>query len=156
MLKVQYQIPVNAHSAEQSEHLSSEQLWMGLLLRILEPMRFTIGLDNANINQTSEVDFERTLFFGEHEIRDRVVLEPKHRARFTTEATDKAPSGQLTYEIIEDGDHGLMLQCEYATEFPEPARTEEKNLLEMVKNAYRMADEDMVRIIREYMQMSRH
>ena len=49
-----------------------------------------------------------------------------------------------------------MLLCEYATAFPEPSSDEELQLLETIKSAYRMADEDMVRIIRDYALMARH
>jgi hypothetical protein len=156
MLTVHYQISVNPHSAHEQVHLSAEQLWSGLLLRIVEPERFTIGLDRAEVAQISDVRYQRTLFFGEHAIRDEVVLTPQHSVRFTTEATDTVPSGQLYYEIQNDPMQGLMLHCEYATNFPEPNTDEDRSLLEAVKNAYRMIDEDMVRLIREYALMVRH
>ena len=76
MLTVHYQISVNPHSAHEQVHLSAEQLWSGLLLRIVEPERFTIGLDRAEVAQISDVRYQRTLFFGEHAIRDEVVLTP--------------------------------------------------------------------------------
>ena len=63
MLKVDYQISVNSHPAHEQAHLSAEQLWSGLLLRIMEPERFTIGLDRAEVAQISDVRYQRTLFF---------------------------------------------------------------------------------------------
>jgi hypothetical protein len=48
------------------------------------------------------------------------------------------------------------LFCEYQTEFPEPDSDEVRQLLEMVKNAYRMADEEMLCIIREEAHLMRH
>lgn len=156
MLKVHYQLAVNPYPAHEQAHLSAEQLWSGLVLRVLEPLRFTLGLDEAQVEQTDEAHYQRILFFGENAIRDQVELQQQRSVRFITEATDKAPSGQLYYEIQNDSTQGLMLHCEYATAFPEPNTDEERQLLEMIKNAYRMADEDMLRIIREYALMARH
>lgn len=156
MLKVQYQIFINPYPTQEQAHLSIEQLWSGLVLRVLEPMRFTIGLDGAEVTQVNERQYRRTLSFGAHSIVDEVALEPQRSVRFVTEATEQIPSGQLYYEIQDDPTHGLVLLCEYATAFPEPQSDEEQQLLETIKSAYRMADEDMVRIIREYAQMVRH
>lgn len=156
MLKLQHHIRINPYPTQEQAHLSIEQLWSGLVLRVLEPMRFTIGLDGAQVTQVNERQYRRTLSFGAHSIADEVALEPQHSVRFVTEATEQIPSGQLYYEIQDDPTHGLVLLCEYATAFPEPQSDEEQQLLETIKSAYRMADEDMVRIIREYAQMVRH
>lgn len=156
MLNVQYQIRINPYPAHEQAHLSADQLWSGLVLRVMEPERFTLGLERAQVEKISEVHYQRALFFGAQAIHDEVVLVPNRSVRFTTVATDSVPSGQLFYELQNDAEQGLMLHCEYATNFPEPSTDEERSLLEAVKNAYRMVDEDMVRIIREYAQMVRH
>ena len=156
MLKVNYQLSVNPYPADEQAHLSAEQLWSGLVLRVLEPLRFTLGLDDAKIEQMDQDNYQRVLFFGDNAIRDRVALTEQRSIRFVTEATERAPSGELYYEIQEHPTEGLMLHCEYVTAFPEPNSDEEKQLLAMIQNAYRMADEDMLRIIREYSQEARH
>ena len=156
MLKVNYQLSVNPYPSDEQAHLSVEQLWSGLVLRVLEPVRFTIGLDEAHVQQTDEQHYQRVLHFGDNAIRDQVELRDQHSIRFVTEANERAPSGQLYYEIQQHPTDGLVLHCEYATEFPEPNTDEERQLLEMIKNAYRMADQDMLRIIREYSQEARH
>lgn len=156
MLKVQYQIRINPYAPNEQAHLSLEQLWSGLVLRVLEPQRFTLGVERAEIEPVSEVLYRRALFFGAHAIEDEVALTPQHSVRFSTVATESVPAGQLYYEIQQDAELGLVLYCEYATNFPEPSTDDERALLEAVKNAYRMGDEDMVRIIREYAQMVRH
>ena len=156
MLKLHHQIRINPYPVQEQAHLSVEQLWAGLVLRVLEPVRFTIGLDGADVVKISEVQYRRVLSFGAHSISDEVVLEPERSVRFVTEATEAIPSGQLYYEIQEDPTQGLVLLCEYATAFPEPSSDEELQLLETIKSAYRMADEDMVRIIREYAAQVRH
>ena len=156
MLKLHHQIRINPYPVQEQAHLSVEQLWAGLVLRVLEPVRFTIGLDGADVVKISEVQYRRVLSFGAHSISDEVALEPQRSVQFTTEATEQIPSGQLYYEIQNDATQGLMLHCEYATNFPEPSTDEDQSLLEAVKNAYRMIDEDMVRLIREYALMVRH
>ena len=46
MLQLSYPIIVNS---PQVNHLTAEQLWTGLLLRVMEPMRFTVGLERAHV-----------------------------------------------------------------------------------------------------------
>ena len=148
MLQLSYPIIVNS---PQVNHLTAEQLWTGLLLRVMEPMRFTVGLERAHVSQVDDETFERVLYFGEHEICDEVKL-----VQFTTVANEHAPQGRLRYEIQNHAEQGLVLLCEYQTEFPEPDSDEVRQLLEMVKNAYRMADEEMLCIIREEAHLMRH
>ena len=153
MLLLSYPIVVNPpHLCS----LTAEQLWTGLLLRVMEPVRFTVGLDAADVLPVNDETFQRVLYFGEHEIYDEVKLVHAHSVQFTTVANARAPQGRLRYEIQNHADQGLILLCEYHTAFPEPDTDESKQLLEMVKNAYRMADEEMLRIIREEAHLARH
>ena len=153
MLQLSYPIVVNQPTLR---NLTAEQLWTGLLLRVIEPVRFTVGLDDAKVVQVDSETFHRVLYFGAHEIVDEVKLIPAYRVQFTTVANERVPQGRLLYEIQNDAEQGLILHCEYHTEFPEPDTDESRQLLEMVKNAYRMADEEMLRIIREDTDLARH
>lgn len=153
MLQLSYPIIVNS---PQVNHLTAEQLWTGLLLRVMEPMRFTVGLERAHVSQVDDETFERVLYFGEYEICDEVKLVYARSVQFTTVANEHAPQGRLRYEIQNHAEQGLVLLCEYQTEFPEPDSDEVRQLLEMVKNAYRMADEEMLCIIREEAHLMRH
>jgi hypothetical protein len=153
MLQLSYPILVNPSHLPS---LSAEQLWTGLLLRVMEPVRFTVGLDQADVSQVDELTFQRVLNFGGHEIHDEVQLQHPHSVQFTTVANERVPEGRLRYEIQNHAEQGLILLCEYHTAFPEPDTDESKQLLEMVKNAYRMADEEMLRIIREDALVARH
>ena len=83
-------------------------------------------------------------------------MQHPHSVQFTTVANERVPEGRLRYEIQNHAEQGLILLCEYHTAFPEPDTDESKQLLEMVKNAYRMADEEMLRIIREDALVARH
>ena len=108
------------------------------------------------MSQVDDETFERVLYFGEHEICDEVKLVYARSVQFTTVANEHAPQGRLRYEIQNHAEQGLVLLCEYQTEFPEPDSDEVRQLLEMVKNAYRMADEEMLCIIREEAHLMRH
>ena len=96
MLQLSYPIIVNS---PQVNHLTAEQLWTGLLLRVMEPMRFTVGLERAHVSQVDDETFERVLYFGEHEICDEVKLVYARSVQFTTVANEHAPQGRLRYEI---------------------------------------------------------
>ncbi|TDR31173.1 AtaL-like protein [Hydromonas duriensis] len=136
--------------------LSIDSLWSGLLLRILEPMRFTVGLDGADILERSESRYRRALHFGEHVVHDVVNVNHNKSVEFVTDATEKSPSGRLLIEIENRNPDELRLKFFYTTQFPEPSNDEERALLEMIKNAYMAADMDMIRIIREYAEMTKH
>lgn len=153
MLELTHTLPVNtAHKPQ----LTLEQLWTGLLLRVIEPTRFTVGLDEAKILEQSETHFRRVLSFGEHQVSDVVKVSPQQSLEFITDATETAPSGRLLIEVQGQEPADLRLKFAYTTQFPEPSSDEERGLLEMIKNAYMAADMDMLRIIREYAQMSLH
>lgn len=154
MLELNHVLPVNR---PEQAHLSREQLWSGLMLRVLEPIHFTIGLDEAKIlAQLDDSQYRRALHFGEHVVQDTVTLKNFESVEFVTDATDAVPSGRLLIEIVGEAGVDLKLSFSYTTAFPEPSSDEERGLLEMVKSAYSAADADMIRIIREHALSVRH
>lgn len=153
MLKLTHTLVVNT---EKSAHISRAQLWNGLLLRIVEPMHFTIGLDAVKMLEQTASGYRRALYFGEHVVQDIVTLVDGESVEFVTIATETAPSGKLLIAIEGDGGDDLHLKFVYNTQFPDPSNDEERGLLEMIKNAYMAADEDTVRIIREHALAVRH
>lgn len=154
MLILKHSLTVNRPSAADS--LNAQQLWTGLMLRVLDPMRFNSNIDQADVQKIDEQTYARVLYFGAQGIQDRVDIAPHHYVQYTTIANEHAPQGQLRYTIEAHNEHGLQLLCEYQTEFPEPTNPEEAQLLEMVKNAYALADEEMLDIIRADAQLARH
>ena len=108
MLQLSYPILVNPSHLPS---LSAEQLWTGLLLRVIEPVRFTVGLDQAKVSQVDELTFQRVLYFGGHEIHDEVQLQHPHSVQFTTVANERVPEGRLRYEIQNHAEQGLILLC---------------------------------------------
>lgn len=153
MLELNYTLRVNTDTVIV---LNAAQLWTGLMLRVIEPTRFVIGLDHAEVEQTSTTTYTRRLFFGEQIIVDTVLLTPESAVHFTTEASGGVPSGQLNYRIEQHSETELLLHCHYATDFPEAANGEELQLFEMIKQVYRSADDDMLRIIRQNAQSMKY
>ena len=134
--------------------ISLEQLWAGLILRIVNQTQFTVGLDQVDILEQSDTLYCRALHFGQHIVHDRVYCVPNESIEFVTDATDAVPSGRLLIRILDEGE--LRLSFEYITEFPEPSNDEERQLLGIVKAAYVAADADTIRIIRELVLHTRH
>ncbi len=153
MLELTHTLPVNRVNHPE---LSLEQLWAGLMLRVIEPTLFTVGLDRADILTQTNEQYRRALHFGEHVVHDTVTLLKHQRIEFVTDRTDNAPSGRLLIEVEGDVGDTLKLTFSYATEFPEASNDEERGLLEMIKSAYMAADEDTIRIIREHALTVRH
>jgi Domain of unknown function (DUF1857) len=142
--------------AHPQTHINAAQLWNGLMMRVLDPMRFNSNIDQAQVKQIDDTHYQRTLHFGAQGIQDNVRIEPQHSVQYTTTPTQDTPQGQLRYSIHNDTTQGLQLICEYETQFPEPTNPEEQQLLEMVKSAYCLADEEMLDIIRADAHMVRH
>ena len=153
MLELTHTLPVNR---VKHPELTLEQLWSGLMLRVIEPVLFTVGLDRADILAQTDEGCRRALHFGEHVVHDTVTLVAYRSGEFVTDPTDAAPSGRLRIEVEGDAGDALKLTFSYVTEFPEASTDEERGLLEMIKAAYMAADEDTIRIIREHALTVRH
>lgn len=151
MLHHTYTLPVNQAG---QPSISLEQLWSGLILRIIEQPQFTLGLDSVDMIAQTETDYRRALHFGAHIVHDRVHCVPHQSVEFVTDATDTAPSGRLLINIIHEP--VLSLQFAYSTEHQDASSDEEQQLLGIIKSAYVAADTDMIRIIRELSFLTHH
>ncbi|TAL55552.1 SRPBCC family protein [Pandoraea sp.] len=132
--------------------LSREQLWRGLVLRAEQPELFVLGLDECVIRHRTDALLERELHYGQAVVKDRVVFEPLQQVRYETAATDQHAGGTLTMSIEEPAHTRLFVRFSYATTLPENSDAEALRYSEFVKSAYREADIDTVRRIREYAQ----
>lgn len=153
MIELSHTLAINSanHPA-----LTLSQIWNGLILRITEQTRFTLGLDSVDItdknHDESPTVYRRVLHFGAHQVRDSVFVVPQQSIEFVTEETPTAPSGRLLIQVNDD----LSLTFSYTTQFPDPTTPEEEQLLGIIKAAYQAADADMIRIIREQALSVRH
>ncbi|WP_186057405.1 SRPBCC family protein [Burkholderia gladioli] len=152
-MNFEHLIQINASDNPMLPMLTREQLWEGLVLRAEQPQLFVIGLDSCEIQSRTDTVLERELHFGQATIRDRVTFTPNHQVRYDIHAADGEIGGSLTMTIEERGDAELFLRFEYRTTLPETADSEDARQTQgIVKEAYRTADIDTVRLIREYAQ----
>lgn len=135
------------------EPLTREQLWHGLVLRAEQPQLFVPGLDRCVIRSRVGDVLERELQYGPAAlVRDRAILTPETQVRYEIAATETYVGGSLTMTIEQPDELQLFLRFEYRTTLPE-SRTEGEEAhrtQEIVKSAYREADIDTVRLIRQY------
>jgi hypothetical protein len=135
------------------EPLTRDQLWHGLVLRAEQPQLFVPGLDRCIIHSRAGGVLERELQYGPAAVvRDRVILTPESQVRYEIAPTETYVGGSLTMTIEQPDALQLFLRFEYRTTLPE-SRTEGEEAhrtQEIVKSAYREADIDTVRLIRQY------
>lgn len=132
------------------ETITRDQLWEGLVLRAEQPQLFVLGLDSCAILSRTADTLERELHYGNATVRDRVTLTPHESVRYDILATETYVGGSLTMTIEQPDAVQLFLRFEYATTLPTPDTEDARQTSEIVKSAYREADIDTVRLIREY------
>lgn len=129
------------------EPLTRRQLWQGLVVRAERPSYFLIGLDECRILERRGNVLERLLRFGALQVRDRVTLDPPRRVQFDVEPYAGLSGARLVIGIEEPQPGQLFLRFEYALQ--SDAGTVDPELDEYRKSAYREADIDTVRMIRQ-------
>jgi hypothetical protein len=128
--------------------LSREQLWRGLKLRAEDPMQFVLGLDKFEVIRRGEDGLVRELRFGRLTVRDRVSFTPMSQVRYEVEAAGEIPAATLVTTIEEPAPEQLFVRFEYDTKPVEGGPPVEPYYQQFVKEAYREADIDAIRIIR--------
>lgn len=129
--------------------LTRDQLWRGLVLRAEQPAAFVLGLDECIVHERTDDTLHRELRFGQTVVLDRVTFEAHQSVRYETAATDAHAGGTLTMRIEEPNPTNYFVRFTYSTTLPEDAETTDTRYSEFVKSAYREADIDTVRRIRE-------
>jgi hypothetical protein len=136
------------------EAMTREQVWEGLVLRAEQPQLFVIGLDSCKILSRRGEVLERELHYGQAVVRDRVTMTPEDSVRYDILPTADYVGGSLTMSIEQPDELQLFLRFTYSTTLPvadDPnASADALQTQEIVKSAYREADIDTVRLIRQY------
>jgi hypothetical protein len=152
-LNFEHLIQINAVDDPSVPVLTREQLWEGLVLRAEQPQLFVIGLDRCVVHERTATTLERELHYGHATVRDRVTFTPNQQVRYDIHAAGGEIGGSLTMTIEEREDQQLFLRFEYRTTLTVSDDSgEARQTHEIVKEAYRTADIDTVRLIREYAQ----
>jgi Domain of unknown function (DUF1857) len=138
------------------EGMTREQIWEGLVLRAEQPQLFVLGLDRCVILSRDGDILERELHYGQAVVRDRVTLMPETSVRYDILPTADYVGGSLTMAIEQPDALQLFVRFTYATTLPvadDPhAAADALQTQEIVKSAYREADIDTVRMIRQLVQ----
>jgi hypothetical protein len=128
--------------------LTREQLWLGLKLRAEDPLQFVVGLDRFELIRHGDNELVRELRFGRLTVRDRVSFTPMVHVRYEVEAAGEVPAATLVTTIEEPEPEQLFVRFEYHTRPLEGAPPVEPYYQQFMKEAYKEADIDAIRIIR--------
>jgi hypothetical protein len=143
----QHLVQVNDPLDPRIEPLGRRRLWRGLVVRVEHPGHFLIGLDECRIVNRAGNSLQRELRFGSAVVRDRVTLEPPTLVRYEVEPFGPVAGASLVIRIEEPQPGQLFLRFEY--ELQNRPGDADSELDEYRKSAYREADIDTVRQIRQ-------
>jgi hypothetical protein len=149
-LRFEHLVQINDVRDARLEMLSRDQLWRGLLLRAQTPKLFIPWLDDADVQADADGSLQRTLRFGDFEVRDRVTFEHETRVHYEVEDRRANTRFALTMRIEEPQPAALFVRFTYeARSIDHHAQSP---LSDIVRSAYRQADEDTVFRIRQFAQ----
>jgi hypothetical protein len=132
--------------------LTRDQLWLGLVLRAERPTLFLLGLDACHISERSESGLSRTLHFGPMVVRDRVQFIAQQQVHYLVPQQDQIPASELRMSIDEPEPGALFVRFEYIDAAGDLETEEESFYNDFRREAYKAADIDTIRVIRELAQ----
>ncbi|MEK8086137.1 AtaL-like protein [Aquabacterium sp. A3] len=126
-----------------------DQLWQGLMLKVLTPQRFPLGPQGCDCTETAPGVYARVLRFGPHTLQDEVRAQALQRLVFTPQAHGDTTPIRLTITVEEPHAGRMVLRFVYEA-------LGEQSAEEAYFNGYRHsawveADRDMVRTLREWL-----
>ncbi|MAZ08438.1 MULTISPECIES: SRPBCC family protein [unclassified Limnobacter] len=156
-MKFEHLVQINDPSLPGIDWLTRQQLWFGLVARAWKPTRFVLGLEDAQVMQTSQegniTTLARVLNYGPFQIEDTIELIEEDRTETRIVANQFCGDSTLTISIEEPESGELWLRFQYqVSDVPSSAGGSEvssHDVDEIRKQAYRAADIDTVRMIRE-------
>lgn len=151
-MRFEHLIEINAPQGAMPSLVSTftrEQLWRGLMVRVQSPQRFPLGPERCEWLQAAPDLVQRTLYFGQHVLRDEVRLIPLDQLVFTPEAHGDTAPIRLTVRIEEPHAGRMVLRFVYEALAEQTA--EEAYFNSYRHNAWVMADRDMVRTLRDWL-----
>lgn len=148
-MKYEHLIEINDPALITLSPLSRSDLWQGLMLRVEQPALFLPHLDEVQIVARDENGMVRELAFGTLRIRDRVALQVLSSVSIEVIAPSEHAGSILHISIEEPEPERLFLRFSYSTTLVDAPGTPDAELSSYVKSAYREADIESVKIIRE-------
>jgi hypothetical protein len=147
-MNFEHLIQINDPENPLVESLNRDQLWLGLLHRIENPVPFLPGLESSRILERDGLTLLRELDFGPAVIQDRITLSEKISVRFDILPSEAHAGGSLTISIEEPEPDFFFLRFAYETTLASNPNSEDRAYIEYVKSAYHQSDVDCVRLIR--------
>ena len=147
VMHYEHLIQINDPNDPQIEPLTREQLWLGLVARAERPQYFLIGMDECQIIEHTGDTLRRQMRFGKTQVRDRVTYKSPVQVCFDVEPSVEITGARLIISIEEPRPGELFLRFAYTLQTVVDDAVGE--LDEYRKSAYRDADIDTVRIIRQ-------
>ena len=147
-MNFEHLIQINDPENPLVESLTRDQLWLGLLHRVENPVPFLPGLESCTILERAADALLRELDFGPAVIQDRVTMADRHWVRFDIQPSEVHPGGSLTITIEEPEPSFLFLRFAYETTLANNPNSEDRAYIDYVKSAYHQSDVDCVRLIR--------
>ncbi|WP_255989882.1 SRPBCC family protein [Chitinolyticbacter albus] len=153
-MRYEHLIQINDLSDPLAIPLSLESLWQGLLHRARQPQDFLHHIEGVSIRDERDGYFEREIDFGTMRVIDHVTFTPQQRIHFATQASAHHGASSLTVTIEQPQAGALFVRFAYDTALPEQGMNERDDgyYADYVKSAYREADIDAIRRIRELFQ----
>ena len=156
-MKFEHLVQINDPKLPGVDPLTRQQVWQGLVARAWRPTHFVLGLEDAQITETHQIGnvttLHRVLNFGPFQIEDRIELHAEDRTETRVPANQFCGDSALTISIVEPAEGELWLRFQYSVS-DNPGAGQEHTALsqdeeEVRRQAYKAADIDTVKVIRE-------
>jgi Domain of unknown function (DUF1857) len=148
-MRFEHLIEINDENLPLIPTLTRAQLWRGLTVRAERPQLFVIGLDQCRIIDRDRHSMSRELRFGALQVFDRVSMTPMQRIVHDVSGNAQVPPGRLTIDIEEPEPQRLFLRFVYSNDQADPPGEADDFYDAHLKQAYRQADIDTVKVIRD-------
>ena len=143
-MKFHHRVEINVPLEPLSDKLTTAQVWMGLVMRVLDPVPFVLDLEACTLLEQGERSVKRRLRFSAVEIEDEVFFEPPWRIRYVTRAQPGLPSATLIMTIEEPDTDQLAVRFDYDTGEQSSGTGIEDFYDSFRKSAYLEADIDTI------------
>jgi hypothetical protein len=148
-MKFEHLIQINDLDSPLTQVITREQLWRGLVLRAESPRLFIPHLDECTITERGDAEITRKLRFGELTVIDTVSFEHMQHVHYDVQAQNEIPQSSLHMSIEEPQPHSLFVRFAYADGHTQAEDSANEMFDEYRRSAYKEADIDTVRVIRE-------
>jgi len=127
--------------------LTRDQLWRGLILRAEAPKLFVPWLDECTLQSREETCIKRVLRYNDLHIHDTVTFIPQESVHYAVPAQGDIPDSSLVVSIEEPQLGALFVRFVYNDGKVEDDMDAFYN--EFRRSAYKEADIDTIKIIRQ-------